>query len=79
MSTVEININTLTANYSATCNFKIKIVISTSPYKESAENKHSFKYAKGSSQVNIYEKLVLKPFAPLTSESKLQFFFRSIY
>ena len=74
MSTVEININTLTANFSATCNFKIKIVISTSPYKESAENKHSFKYAKGSSQVNIYEKLVLKPFAPLTSESKLQFF-----
>ena len=74
MSTVDIYINKLTANYSSNCNFKIKIVLNTSPYKESAENKHSFKYEKGSSEVNIYEKLKLMPFAPLTSESKLQFF-----
>ena len=74
MSTVKININKLTAQYSSTCHFKIKIVLSTSPYKESAENKHSFKYEKGSSEINIYEKLELKPFAPLSPESKLQFF-----
>ena len=74
MSTVQININKLTAQYSSTCHFKIKIVLSTSPYKESAENKHSFKYEKGSSEINIYEKLELKPFAPLSLESKLQFF-----
>ena len=74
MSTVQININKLTANYSSTCHFKIKIVLSTSPYKESVENKHSFKYEKGSTDINIYEKLDLRPFAPLTSESKLQFF-----
>jgi hypothetical protein len=74
MSTVQININKLTAQYSSTCHFKIKIVLSTSPYKESAENKHSFKYEKGSSEINIYEKLELKPFAYLSQESKLQFF-----
>ena len=74
MSTVEIYINKLTANYSSNCNFKIKIVISTSPYKESAENKHSFKYEKGSSVVNICDKLVLKSFSSLTSETKLHFF-----
>ena len=76
MSPVEININKLIANYSSNCNFKILIVISTSPYNESAETKHSLKYEKGSSEVNIYEKLVLKPFDPLTSETKLQFFLK---
>ena len=75
MPTVQIFINKLIAQYSSTCNFKIKIVLSSSPYRESCENKHSFKYEKGFSEVNIYEQLNLKCNAPLNSESKLQFFF----
>ena len=74
MPTVQIYVNKLTADYSSTCNFKIKIVLNSSPYRESAENKHSFKYEKGASVVNIYEQLNLKCTAPLNSESKLQFF-----
>ena len=74
MSSIQIYINKLIANYSSSCNFKIKVIFSTSPYRESAENKHSFKYEKGSSEINIYEILNLKPFHPLTSEDKLQFF-----
>ena len=75
MPTVQIFINKLTAEYSSTCNFKIKIVLNSSPYRESCENKHSFKYEKGCSEINIYEQLNLKCNAPLNSESKLQFFF----
>ena len=73
MSFIEVYINKLTANYSSSCHFKIKIVLSSSPYRESVENKHSFKYDKGESEINIYEKLKLKLFHPLTSDSKLQF------
>ena len=67
-------VNKLTANYSSNCHFKIKIVVSSSQNKESVENKHSFKYQKGTSEVNMYEKLDLQTYTPLTSESKLQFF-----
>ena len=74
MSTIQIYIIKLIANFSSSCHFKIKVVFSSSPYRESTENKHSFKYEKGSSEVNIYEILNLKPFHPLTSEDKLQFF-----
>ena len=73
MSFIEVYINKLTANYSSSCHFKIKIVLISSPYRESVENKHSFKYDKGESEINIYEKLKLKLFHPLTSDSKLQF------
>ena len=65
MSTVQININKLTANYSSTCHFKIKIVLSTSPYKESAENKHSFKYEKGKEELILNDVLEL----PFESEN----------
>ena len=75
MPTVQIFINKLTAQFTSTCNFKIKIVLNSSPYRESCENKHSFKYEKGFSEINIYEELNLKCNAPLNSESKLQFFF----
>ena len=74
MSQVQIQINKLMANYSSSCHFKIKIVVSTSANKEEAENKHSVKYEKGSSEVNIYEKLELLLKEQLTLESKLQFF-----
>ena len=74
MSSIEIYVNKLTANYTSSFHFKIKIVLNSSPYRETAENKHSFKYEKGASKINIYEKLILKTFHPLTSESKLQFF-----
>ena len=74
MPNVQIMINKLTANYSSNCHCKIKIVLNSSPNKESAENKHSFKYEKGNSEVNIYEQLVLNLSSPLTIESKLHFF-----
>ena len=74
MTSVLISVNKLSANYSSSCHFKIKIVLSTSPYKETVQNKHSFKYEKGTFETNMFEKLELKPFGPLTSESKLQFF-----
>ena len=74
MNTAEIMVNKLKANYSSNCHFKIKIVASTSPNKESVENKHSFKYEKGKTEVNINEKLELILNEPLTTESKLQFF-----
>ena len=74
MNTAEIMVNKLKANYSSNCHFKIKIVASTSANKESVENKHSFKYEKGKSEVNINEKLELIVNEPLTTESKLQFF-----
>ena len=74
MSAVFINVNKLSANYSSSCHFKIKIVLSTSPYKENVQNKHSFKYEKGTFETNMYEKLELKPYIPLNSESKLHFF-----
>ena len=74
MSIVQIMVNKLTAKYCSNCHFKIKIVVSSSPNKESVEIKHSLKYEKGTSEINIYEKLDLKPNSPLTSESKLHFF-----
>ena len=74
MSTVQIYINKLVAKYSSSFHFKIKILVSNSPTKESVENKHSLKYDKDSPQLNIYEKLDLKTFGPLTSENKLHFF-----
>ena len=74
MPTIEILVNKLTADYSSTCNFKIKIALNSSPYRESVENKHSFKYQKGSSEINIYEQLNLKCNGPLNLESKLQYF-----
>ena len=74
MSVVQLMINKLTASYSSNCHFKIKIVVSSSQNKESVENKHSFKYQKGTSEVNMYEKLDLKTYTPLTSESKLHIF-----
>ena len=72
MSTVQIVINKLIANYSSSCNFKIKIVVN-SANKEQAQNKHSFKYEKGSSEVQINEKLTLNLAQPLNLETKLQF------
>ena len=57
METVQILVKKLTAVYSSNCHFKIKIVSNSSPNKESAENKHSFKYDKNSSEVNINETL----------------------
>ena len=74
MSIAQIYINKLNANYSSSFHFKIKIVISSSPSKESVENKHSFKYEKGSTELNIYEQMNLNLVNPLSSESKLQFF-----
>ena len=72
MSTVQIMMNKLIANYSSSCNFKIKIVVN-SANKEQAQNKHSFKYEKGSSEVQINEKLTLNLSEPLNLETKLQF------
>ena len=74
MSTVQLIINKLTASYSSTCHFKIKAVSSSSPNKESAENKHSFKYDKSLQEVNINEKLELNINDNLTFEHKFQFF-----
>ena len=72
MSTIQIVMNKLIANYSSSCNFKIKIVVN-SANKEQAQNKHSFKYEKGSSEVQINEKLTLNVSQPLNLETKLQF------
>ena len=74
MSTVQLIIVKLTASYSSTCHFKIKVVSSSSPNKEYAENKHSFKYDKSSQEVNINEKLELKINDTLTFDHKFQFF-----
>ena len=74
MSTVQLIINKLTASYSSTCHFKIKVVSSSTPNKESAENKHSFKYDKSLQVVNINEKLELNINDNLTLEHKFQFF-----
>ena len=74
MSTVQLIINKLTASYSSTCYFKIKVVSSSTPNKESAENKHSFKYDKSLQVVNINEKLELNINDNLTLEHKFQFF-----
>ena len=74
MTIVQITINRLTAFYSSNCHFKIKIVSSSSPNKESAENKHSFKYDKSTSGVDIYEKLELNINDNLSFEHKFQFF-----
>ena len=74
MSTLNIIINKLIANYSSSCHFKIKIVASSSPGKEQVENKHSFKYDKSSTEVNINERLELFLSESLKVDSKLQFF-----
>ena len=74
MSTVQLIINKLSASYSSTCHFKIKVVSSSTPNKESAENKHSFKYDKSLQVVNINEKLELNINDNLTLEHKFQFF-----
>ena len=74
MSTVQLIINKLSASYSSTCHFKIKVVSSSTPNKESAENKHSFKYDKSLQVVNINEKLELNINDNLTFEHKFQFF-----
>ena len=62
MSNVQIYINNLTANYSSSFHFKIRIIVSSSPTKESVETQHPYKY----------EQLDLKIVNPLTSESRLQ-------
>ena len=74
MVPVQIMINRLLGNYSSSCYFKIKIILSSSPNKESAESKHSYKYEKGKNEINIYETLEINQNVPLTSESKFQFF-----
>ena len=74
MNIVQITINKLIASYSSNCHFKIKIVSNSSPNKESAENKHSFKYDKSSSEVLINEKLELNINDTLSFEHKFQFF-----
>ena len=74
MNLVQITINKLIASYSSNCHFKIKIVSNSSPNKESAENKHSFKYDKSSSEVPINEKLELNINDTLSFEHKFQFF-----
>ena len=74
MNIVQITINKLIASYSSNCHFKIKIVSNSSPNKESAENKHSFKYDKSSSEVLINEKLELNIKDTLSFEHKFQFF-----
>ena len=74
MNLVQITINKLIASYSSNCHFKIKIVSNSSPNKESAENKHSFKYDKSSSEVLINEKLELNINDTLSFEHKFQFF-----
>ena len=74
MTALKILINKLIANYSSNCNFKIKIISSSTPNKESTENKHSVKYIKGTSEVNINETLDLVLNQPLSSDLKLQFF-----
>ena len=74
METIQILVKKLTAVYSSNCHFKIKIVSNSSPNKESAENKHSFKYDKNSSEVNINETLELNINDSLTFEHKFQFF-----
>ena len=74
MNIVQITINKLIASYSSNCHFKIKIVSNSSPNKESAENKHSFKYDKSSSEVLINEKLELNINDKLSFEHKFQFF-----
>ena len=74
MSVVQIVINKLKANYSSNCHFKIKIVSSSSPNKESIENKHSFKYDKSLQETNINETLELQINNNLSFENKFQFF-----
>ena len=74
MNTIQILIIKLSANYSSSCHFKIKVVANTSSVKDSVENKHSFKYEKGTTETNINEKLELQLSQPLNSETKLQFF-----
>ena len=74
MSTIKILVKRLIANYTSSCNFKIKIVANSSPDKESTENKHSFKYVKGSSEVNINEKLDLVLNQAMPSVLNLHFF-----
>ena len=69
MVAIQIMINRLLATYSASCYFKIKVVLASSPSKESAENKHSFKYEKGSYEINIYEKLEIIQKVPLTLDT----------
>ena len=74
MSIAQIYINKLIGKFSSSFHFKIKIVLSSSPSKESVESKHSMKYEKGASELNIYEQLNLNTVSPLSAESKLQFF-----
>ena len=74
MSVVQIVINKLKANYSSNCHFKIKIVSSSSPNKETIENKHSFKYDKSLQETNINETLELQINNNLSFENKFQFF-----
>ena len=74
MSIVQILINKLTATYSSNCHFKIKIVASSSKNQESAENKHSFKYDKSKTIVNINEQLELSINDGLSYGNKFQFF-----
>ena len=74
MSSLKIKVIRLIGNYSANCNFKIKIEVSTSSNKESVQNKHSFKYKVGSSEIIMNELLEIILNEPLTNQSKLQFF-----
>ena len=74
MSIVQILINKLTATYSSNCHFKIKIVASSSKNQESAENKHSFKYDKSKTIVNINEQLELSINDGIYYGNKFQFF-----
>ena len=74
MNIVQITINKLIASYSSNCHFKIKIVSSSTQNKESAENKHSFKYDKTSSEVNINEKLELQINDNLSFDLKFHFY-----
>ena len=74
MNIVEILINNLRASYSSNCHFKIKVVSSSTQNKESAENKHSFKYDKTSSEVNINEKLELQINDNLSFDHKFHFY-----
>ena len=74
MVPVQIMINRLLASYSASCYFKIKVVLPLTSHKITAENKHSFKYEKGQYEINIYEKLEIQQNVSLTPENKFQFF-----
>ena len=74
MVPIQIMINRLLAGYSSSCYFKIKVVLPLLQNKLLDENKHSFKYEKGQSEINIYEKLQITPTIPLTPENKFLFF-----